>query len=248
MMKCLMIAAVGGLLAGISSHAGGCLRVDFGTTLKPDTIRIKTLHDPLTGKPIPAVMAAGIGTTFDKWHPVVFKPVEPPTNQRIAVADITKDGGQHELHDQHLRVWEAKVPGGMTCRYLRLAPAPDRTTEVELWRQGKRLEIPASSRATALFAPYDKAGAQLAWQAKISLPAQPAPNSHLCVALNGEHGKNGAYAALRMDGQWLGAPQRAVSYPALAFGYPPRRARPLTSPISSLSLRRCTAGASRWLS
>jgi hypothetical protein len=137
------------------------------------------------------------------------------------VAEITKDGGQHELHDHHLRVWEAKVPGGMTCRYLRLAPAPDRTTEVELWRQGKRLEIPASSRATALFAPYDKARAKLAWQAKISLPAQPAPNSHLCVALNGEHGKNGAYAALRMDGQWIGAPQRAVSYPAVAFEYPP---------------------------
>ena len=83
------------------------------------------------------------------------------------------------------------------------------------------MEIPASSRATALFAPYDKARAKLAWQAKISLPAQPAPNSHLCVALNGEHGKNGAYAALRMDGQWIGAPQRAVSYPAVAFEYPP---------------------------
>ncbi|MBE7499539.1 MAG: hypothetical protein HS113_04375 [Verrucomicrobiales bacterium] len=202
--------------------AGGCLRVDLGTTLEADTFRIRTLHDPRNGKPIPAEMPAEIGTTLDKWHPVVFKPVEPATCQRIAVAEITKNGGQHELHDHDLRHWEAKVPEGTACRYLRLAPAPDRTAEVGLWRKGKQLEIPATSRATALFAPYDKARAELAWQAKVSLPSHPAPNSYLCVALNGEHGRSGAYAALRMDGQWIGAPQRAVSYPAVVFEYPPR--------------------------
>jgi hypothetical protein len=202
--------------------AGGCLRVDLGKTLQPDTIRIKTLYDPRNAKPIPEEMTAGIGTTIDRWHPVVFKPVKPATHQKIAVADITKDGGHHEFNDHHLHVWEAKVPAATAFRYLRLAPAPDRTTEVELWKQGEQLEVPVSSRATALFAPYDKARAELAWQAKISLPAQPAPNSYLCVALNGEHGKNGAYAALRMDGKWIGAPQRAVSYPAVAFEFPPR--------------------------
>jgi hypothetical protein len=202
--------------------AGGCLRVDLGKTLQPDTIRIKTLYDPRNAKPIPEEMTAGIGTTIDRWHPVVFKPVKPATHQKIAVADITKDGGHHEFNDHHLHVWEAKVPAATAFRYLRLAPAPDRTTEVELWKQGEQLEVPVSSRATALFAPYDKARAELAWQAKISLPAQPAPNSYLCVALNGEHGKNGAYAALRMDGKWIGAPQRAVSYPAVALEFPPR--------------------------
>ena len=201
--------------------AGGCLRVDLGTTLKVDTIRIKTLHDPQNDKPLPTAMKAEIGTAFNGWHPVVFKPVEPATHKRIAVAEITKNGGEHELHDHHLHVWEAKVPAGMDCRYLRLAPAPDRTAEVEVWKNGAQLETPATSRATALFAPYDKARAERAWQAKISIPFQPSPNSHLCVALNGEHGKNGAYAALRMDGQWIGAPQRAVSYPAVAFEYPP---------------------------
>jgi hypothetical protein len=201
--------------------AGGCLRVDLGTTLKSDTIRIRTLHDPRNGKPIPTAMTAGIGTAFNVWHPVVFKPVESAANKMIAVAEITKNGGQHELRDHHLHVWEAKVPDGMACRYLRLAPAPDRTAEVEVWRKGEQLEVPAASRATALFAPYDKARAERAWQGKVSLPSHPAPNSYLCVALNGEHGKNGAYAALRMEGQWIGAPQRAVSYPAVAFEYPP---------------------------
>ena len=37
---------------------------------------------------------------------------------------------------------------------------------------------------------------------------------YLCVALNGRHGVEGAYAALRTaDGQLIGAPDRATSYP-----------------------------------
>ena len=145
----------------------------------------------------------------------------PPT-RRSPWPISRKTAASTSCNDHHLHVWEAKVPAGKACRYLRLAPAPDRTTEVELWRQGERLEIPASSRATALFAPYDKARAKLAWQAKISLPDQPAPNSHLCVALNGEHGKNGAYAALRMDGN--GSAPLSGRYPTRrSFSSIPRR-------------------------
>jgi hypothetical protein len=201
--------------------SGGCLRVDFGMELEADTIRIKTLHDPRDNKPLPTTMSAEIGSTFDKWKPIIFQPIAHGTNKKIPVAEITKNGGEHKFHDHHLHVWEAKVPHGIVGRYLRLAPAPDRTAEVELWENGKPLKIPGTPRATMLFAPYEKARAALAWQSNISLPVHPAPNSRLCVALNGEHGKNGAYAALRIDGKWIGAPQRAVSYPAVAFEYPP---------------------------
>jgi hypothetical protein len=37
---------------------------------------------------------------------------------------------------------------------------------------------------------------------------------YLCVAINGKHGIEGAYAALRTsDGRYLGAPDRATSFP-----------------------------------
>ena len=33
------------------------------------------------------------------------------------------------------------------------------------------------------------------------------------MPLAGKHGREGAFAALRVDGQWIGAPDRAVSFP-----------------------------------
>jgi hypothetical protein len=39
-----------------------------------------------------------------------------------------------------------------------------------------------------------------------------AEGSYLCVALNGKHGKEGAYVAAKIDGELLGAPDRAPSY------------------------------------
>ncbi len=188
-------------------------------------------------------MVAEIGAGLDDWQHLTFKPVTRTEAKTIAVAEIEKNGGQHELPDHDLHLWEAKMPGGTACRYLRLAPAPDRTAEVELWRDGKPVKIPAASRATALFAPYGKAKAALAWQAEVSIPSHPAPNSYLCVALHGEHGNNGAFAALRVDGQWIGAPQRAVSYPAVAFEHPPRNKSanytyffPVTEPMRGRTL------------
>ena len=167
-------------------------------------------------------MAAGIGTAFDVWHPVVFKPVEPAANKMIAVAEITKNGGQHELHDHHLHVWEAKVPNGMACRYLRLAPAPDRTAEVEVWRKGEHWKSrprPAPPRCSL---PTTRPRPNSPGRRKVSLPSHPAPNSHLCVALNGEHGKNGAYAALRMDGSVDRCPAAGGILPGGRLRVPPR--------------------------
>jgi hypothetical protein len=214
--------------------AGGCLRVDFGTAHKADTIRIKTLHDPRNGNPIPKEMAAEMGATLDKWHSVVFKPVEPDSNKRIAVADITKNGGQHEFHDHDLHVWEAKVPGGVACRYLRLAPAPDRTAEVEIWRNGEQLEVPSDSRATMLFAPYDKARAKFAWQAKISFPPiRPRTATSASPSTASTERTEPMPPCAWTDS---GSVPRSGRYPTRrSFSSIPRGARPPTSPISSRS-------------
>jgi hypothetical protein len=36
--------------------------------------------------------------------------------------------------------------------------------------------------------------------------------SYLCVAINGKHGREGVYAAAKVDGKLIGAPDRAPSY------------------------------------
>jgi hypothetical protein len=43
---------------------------------------------------------------------------------------------------------------------------------------------------------------------------EAAKGSYLVIPCNGKHGRDGAYAALRMNGRWIGAPQRAKGYPA----------------------------------
>jgi hypothetical protein len=56
------------------------------------------------------------------------------------------------------------------------------------------------------------------WAASFELD-EIAPNSYLCVAINGKHGVEGAYAAARIEGDLVGAPDRAVSYPSNTWEY-----------------------------
>ena len=52
-----------------------------------------------------------------------------------------------------------------------------------------------------------------AWSAKFNLP-EIAADSYLTVAVPGYTGNEGVYAALRVNGEVIGAPRRAPSYPA----------------------------------
>jgi hypothetical protein len=45
------------------------------------------------------------------------------------------------------------------------------------------------------------------------------------VAVEGEHGEEGCYAALRVGTRLVGAPDRAVSYPSNTWEYPVRRSK-----------------------
>jgi hypothetical protein len=67
-------------------------------------------------------------------------------------------------------------------------------------------------RASNVFSAYGNAPAQRAWTASFRLD-EAAKGSYLVVPCIGRHGRDGAYAALRVDGRWIGAPDRAVSYP-----------------------------------
>ncbi|MCF7972920.1 MAG: hypothetical protein K9N55_03810 [Phycisphaerae bacterium] len=201
--------------------SGGCLRVDLGQVRRAQTIRIKTLHDPDRDRGLQTEMAAEVAVSLDAWRPVVFKRIDPGRGQTVKVAVIENNGGRHELVDFDLHHWEAQVEDGQAFRYLRLAPAPDRTAEIEVLDRGAPVRFDVTPDATVLFAPCDKARPELAWETRVSIPGHPAPNSRLCVALNGEHGRDGAFVGLRLDGRWIGAAQRAVSFPAVVFEYGP---------------------------
>ena len=102
-------------------------------------------------------------------------------------------------------------------RYLRM-PVMLRISEIAGYRNGKKLD-PSTWRASNLFRPYVLRhwnrnllfSARKAWSAKFTLNEIP-EGSYLCIAVNGEHGPEGAFAGVKIDGQYLGCPDRAPSF------------------------------------
>ena len=61
-----------------------------------------------------------------------------------------------------------------------------------------------------------------AWVCSFTLQEIP-EGSYLAIPIHGKHGIEGAYAALRVDGKPVGAPDRAVSFPSNTWEYPVRQ-------------------------
>jgi hypothetical protein len=110
-----------------------------------------------------------------------------------------------------------KTPPDKPVRYLRMSGAPRRLSEVEAFRNGRPLDR-SFWRASNLFPAYSRAPAISAWQLTFK-PEEVSENAYLAVALNGTHGDEGAWAALRVDGRPAGAPDRAVSFPSNTWEY-----------------------------
>jgi hypothetical protein len=110
---------------------------------------------------------------------------------------------------------------GAQLRYVRFDGTPDQVLEIEGYRDGDPLDR-SQWRASNLFARYSRVRPTRAWQSSFTLDEIP-PGSYLAIALNGEHGVEGAYAAIRVDGKPVGAPDRSVSFPCNPWEYPARK-------------------------
>ena len=110
----------------------------------------------------------------------------------------------------YLAELETRVQIGKPVRYLRFRSFPQRITEVYGYASGKRLNND-HWRASNLFAYPTEKNAQKAWKTSIILDEVP-DGSYLSVAINGIHGIDGAYAAAKIDGELIGAPNRAPSF------------------------------------
>ncbi len=111
----------------------------------------------------------------------------------------------------------AEMPEDMPVRYVRIQGPPGRIAEIEGFRDGSACDR-SMWRASNLFYPYESKRATHAWAASFTLEEIP-KGSYLAVALEGEHGDEGAYAALRVDGVPVGSPDRAVSFPSNTWEY-----------------------------
>ncbi len=115
----------------------------------------------------------------------------------------------------------AKPSADKPIRYIRISGAPREIAEVEGYRNNIALNR-STWRASNLFASYSSAPAVKAWSLSFTLPEAP-KGTYLAIPLAGRHGSEGAYAAMRIGGEYLGAPSRAVSYQSNAWEYPVSR-------------------------
>jgi hypothetical protein len=110
---------------------------------------------------------------------------------------------------------------GQPVRYVRLPGSPERVLEIEGYLKGKPVSR-EDWRASNLFSPYRPVMPEAAYETSFVLTEIP-KGSYLAIALNGTHGDEGAYAAIRVNGKPVGAPDRSISYRTNAWEYPVQR-------------------------
>jgi len=174
------------------------LRVDFGETINMDKLVIK-IRDRQEHDLNPALHA------FDE-------DTETQVSADLKTWTTLKLGSQGKG-----TIAAAYVPADLPIQYLRVHGAPQRIAEIEASLNGKNLER-SNWRASNLFHSYKERPAVSAWSLPFRLK-EMANNSYLAVALNGRHGNEGAYAALRVDDKYVGAPDRSVSFPSNTWEY-----------------------------
>jgi hypothetical protein len=116
------------------------------------------------------------------------------------------------------KTMKIKLDPEKPIRYVRFRGTPDRIVEVTGMLNGKPLDR-SEWRASNLFSAFDRIKPVKAWSAVTTIN-EIHPGSYLAVALEGEHGIEGAYAAIRVDGKPVGASDRSPSYPVNPWEYP----------------------------
>jgi len=180
---------------GITPLSGGSLRIDLGETVSLDRLIVRTGSEhALQPFKFDETIRAQVSSDLTDWTAVTM----------AAGNEIVMD------LDPDTRV-----------RYIRFNGTPDKIVEIEGYLDGRKLDR-SHWRASMLFARYARVSASKAWQHSFTLEEIPG-GSYLAIALNGEHGIEGAYAAIRVNGKPVGSRDRSVSFPSNTWEYPARK-------------------------
>jgi len=170
----------------------GALRIDFGESIYIDELVIQTgdEHALQPWKSEEAVFLE-ISTDLKNWKPV----------RTLARPEM-----------------KIQLNPDIPVRYVRFSGTPNKIKEIRGYYKGKELNREKWSGSN-LFSHYSRFKAEAAWSTSTTIN-EIHPGTYLAVALEGEHGIEGAYASVRVDGKPVGAPDRSPSYPCNAWEYP----------------------------
>ena len=171
---------------------GGAFRLDLGALTSLDSIKI-IVGDEQALQPFKSFEAIRVQTSVDlkTWSPILLLAGKAMVLQ---------------------------LDPSMPIRYLRFPSSPEKILEIEGFLNGKAVKRNLW-RASNLFSAYRSMTAKAAFEHSFVLNEIP-KGSYLAVALNGTHGIEGAYAALRVNGKLVGAPDRSLSYRSNTWEYP----------------------------
>jgi len=173
---------------------GGSLRVDLGEVTDIDRLIVRVgSESALQPLKTEEMLRGKISADLMEWTPISF----------LAGKDMILG-----------------FPANKPIRYIAVNGCPNLITEIEGYKD--RIMLDRSKwRASNLFSPYGRSPAVAAWSLSLTLD-EATEASYFAIAINGRHGVEGAYAALRADGKPIGAPDRSVSYPSNAWEVPAR--------------------------
>jgi hypothetical protein len=171
---------------------GGSLRLDFGKAIAMDEL----------------VIEVGSEHALQPWK-----------SGEAVTLEVSEDlAGWQEIKILAGKTMKIKLDPGKPVRYVRFRGTPDKIIEITGFLNGTKLDR-TEWRGSNLFSPYGRSKAVNAWSATTAIN-EIHPGSYLAVALEGEHGIEGAYAAIRVNGKPVGASDRSPSYPVNPWEYP----------------------------
>lgn len=181
------------------THGKNAFRIDFGGLIELDSLVLYS-PDEFSLQPLKSGEGeyARVSSDLKKWSRIPF-------NVEIRTVITLKNQGN--------------------VRYFITNLSPLRLSEVEGYKNGKTVDRSLWS-ASNLFGTYIKShwdanqvfSAQKSWSCKLKLTEIPS-GSYLCIAVNGEHGIEGAFAGVKIDGKYFGCPDRAPSFSSNTWEY-----------------------------
>ncbi len=169
---------------------------------------------------------------LDLGEPVHIDRLELEVGDDYALQPLKSEEGAWGAISADLKTWRpqrfwcgtqitAEITDGQPVRYITIDGCPDRIQHVRGYSGGKPLDR-SRWRASNLFSPWAMVSTLGAWSHQFILDEVPL-GSYLAVAINGIHGIEGAYAALRVGTTYIGATRRAPSFPSNTWECPVRR-------------------------
>ena len=190
---------------------GGCLRVDFGGEYEADEVEITcfSIHQPVNEVKAQRLTRQGsYSADLMDWRETA--PMETEVLNAEQTAPVVRAGIHTMFTVTGDRLKVSYKLDGAPVRYFRLPDPMDRIYSIRLLKDGQEIAL-TSPKVSNLQAPFGRKVPVAMQAGTVTIPAVQ-DGDYVAVALNGVHGREGAYCVAEVDGRLVGFPERAPAY------------------------------------